>query len=69
MNELLDKLVQGKQEQDTRMEALLQAIKDPPAPAAATVKAEKVYKITSNISKSKRLKPFKVTQDIKLFIK
>ena len=69
LTELLDKLVLGKQEQDDRMEALLKAIKEPPAPAAAIVKAEKVYKITSNISKSKRLKPFKVTQDIKLFIK
>ena len=55
-------------EQDARIEELLTAIKNPPAPAAATVRADQVMTITSNINKSKRLKPFKVTQDIKLFL-
>ena len=83
VKDLLAALVDGKQEQDARMAEqaarmaeqdarmaeLLAAIKNPPAPAAATVRAEQVMKITSNINKSKRLKPFKVTQDIKLFLK
>ena len=69
LGDLLANLVAGKREQDTRLEALLEAIKNPPAPDAATVRADKVLKITSNINKSKRLKPFKVTQDIKLFQK
>ena len=69
LTDLLTRLVTGKEEQDARMEALLQAIKNPPSPAAAALKAEKVQKITFNISKSKRLKPYKVTQDIKLFLK
>ena len=69
LKDLLASLVEGKREQDTRIEELLAAIKNPPAPAAATVRADQVMKITSNINKSKRLKPFKVTQDIKLFLK
>ena len=39
---LLAKLVDGKNEQDTRLEALLTAIKNPPAPDAATIRADKV---------------------------
>ena len=68
LKDLLASLVEGMREQDTRIEELLAAIKNPPAPVAATVRADQVMKITSNINKSKRLKPFKVTQDIKLFL-
>ena len=49
LQDLLTRLVGGKEEQDARMEALLQAIKNPPAPAAAVLRAEKVQKITFNI--------------------
>ena len=67
--DLLTKLVDGKNEQDTRLESLLTAIKNPPPPDAAAVRADKVLKITTNISKSKKLKPYKAAQDIKLFQK
>ena len=50
--DLLTKLVDGKNEQDTRLESLLTAIKNPPPPDAAAVRADKVLKITTNISKS-----------------
>ena len=69
LQDLLTRMVNKSEEQDARIEALLQAIKNPPAPAANVLRAEKVQKITFNISKSKRLKPYKVTQDIKLFLK
>ena len=63
-------------EQQKQITELLSTIKDPPpvnvefnqpGPAANVVRAEKVQKITFNVSKSKRLKPYKVSQDIKLF--
>ena len=49
LSDLLANLVAGKREQDTRLEALLEAIKNPPAPDAATVRADKVLKNTSNL--------------------
>ena len=78
--ELLAQLVANSQRQDARIAALLEQLKQPPpvqvqyipaAPAAAEIRAEKVQKITLNIRKSNRLKPFKVSNDsdIKLFLK
>ena len=69
LKELLANLVAGKREQDTRLEELLAAIKSPPAPDPDSVRKDQVLKITSNFNKSKRLKPYKVTHDIKLFLK
>ena len=69
MKELLARLVAGKREQDERFQELLTAIKNPPAPEPDTVRKDQVLKITSNFNKAKRLKPYKVTHDIKLFLK
>ena len=42
LKDLLATLLDGKREQDARFEALLAAINNPPAPAAATVSADQV---------------------------
>ena len=66
---LLTQLITGKRDQDTRIEELLTAIKSPPPVDADTVRKEQVLKITQNFNKAKRLKPYKVTHDIKLFLR
>ena len=58
LHDLLTRMVNKNEEQDARIEALLQAIKNPPAPAAKDIRAEKVQKITFNLRKSTRLKPY-----------
>merc|ERR1711942_229109 len=72
----LEKLVANKKEQDARInqqnaqiKALIEALKTPQGPDVNAVRAEKVSKITFNISKSSKLKPFKISHDIKLFQK
>ena len=69
LKDLLSQLVTGKKDQDTRLEQLLAAIKSPPPVEADTVRKEQVLKITQNFNKAKRLKPYKVTHDIKLFLR
>ena len=69
VKDLLSKLVEGKREQDARIEQLMEAIKSPPQADADAVRKEQVLKITQNFNKSKRLKPYKVTHDVKLFMK
>ena len=69
LKELLKQLVAGKRDQDTRIQELLTAIKSPPPVDADTVRKEQVLKITQNFNKAKRLKPYKVTHDIKLFLR
>ena len=69
LKELLTTLVAGKRDQDDRIQELLTAIKSPPPVDADTVRKEQVLKITQNFNKAKRLKPYKVTHDIKLFLK
>ena len=68
LKELLASLVAGKQEQDERFKELLAALKDP-APDPVVVRKDQVMKITSNFNKAKKLKQYKVTHDIKLFLK
>ena len=69
LKDLLTQLVTGKQDQDARFQELLTAIKNPPVVEAQTIRKEQVLKITQNFNKAKRLKPYKVTHDIKLFMK
>ena len=76
LTNLLKQLTEGKvaQEariaaQNTRIEQLLEAIKNPPQVDPDAVRKEQVLKITQNFNKSKRLKPYKVTHDVKLFMK
>ena len=76
LKDLLNQLVTAKHDHDTKLqqtntkiEDLLQAIKAPPAVDAAALRKDQVLKITQNFNKAKRLKPYKVTHDIKLFLK
>ena len=55
--------------QNNNIQELLNAIKSPPVPEPDTVRKDQVLKITQNFNKSKRLKPYKVTHDIKIFLK
>ena len=76
--QLLKELVDRTAIQDTRIEQLLQAVKNPgpvqymPAPVNdGNVRKEKVQSINLNIRKSNRLKLFKASpdNDIELFLK
>ena len=76
--QLLEQLVARSALQDTRIEQLLQAVKNPapvqymPAPVNdGNVRKEKVQSINLNIRKSNRLKLFKASpdNDIELFLK
>ena len=76
LKDLLTQLVTAKHDHDTKLqqtntkiEDLLQAIKAPPAVDAAALRKDQVLKITQNFNKAKRLKAYKVTHDIKLFLK
>ena len=68
LKDLLTTLVTGKQEQDERFKELLAALKDP-EPDPVAVRRDQVIKITSNFNKGKKFKQYKVTHDIKLFLK
>ena len=59
LKELLTQLVDGKRDQDDRIQELLTAIKSPPPVDADTVRKEQVIKITQNFNKAKRLTPYK----------
>ena len=76
LKELLSQLVEAKVDNDTKLqqantkiEELLQAIKSPAPIDAAQLRKDQVLKITQNFNKAKRLKPYKVTHDVKLFLK
>merc|ERR1711942_367888 len=59
---------QLKESQD-QIKALIEALKNPNGPDAGAIRAEKVQKITLNLCKSSKLKPFNISQDVKLFQK
>merc|ERR1711942_415131 len=59
---------QLKESQD-QIKALIEALKNTNGPDVGAIRAEKVQKITLNLCKSSKLKPFKISQDVKMFQK
>ena len=62
-------MVADRTQQQDQIKALIEALKNPQGPDANAIRAEKVQKITFNLCKSSKLKPFKISQDVKLFQK
>ena len=79
----LQQMAADKKEQDARIieqqaelkasqeqiKALIEALKNPQGPSDNAIRAEKVQKLTFNLCKSSKLKPFKISQDVKMFQK
>merc|ERR1711942_571718 len=67
-NKISQQNEQLKESQD-QIKALIEALKNTNGSDLNAIRAEKVQKITFNPCKSSKLKPFKISQDVKLFQK